>query len=313
MSLPRAVIEAEKRAEEALAALKGLNQQPPQEAAPEAPNPPEEPPVEEPQAPPEEPPQQDFAAPPEDPPQAKGDQALWEQKYKVLNGKYNAEVPRLLAGNKELTAKLNALQQELEALKNAPKRESLVKPEEIQEYGEPMVDLVRRLAREEVASKDAEIIALKARLESFEATNAKTGEETFYTRLGDLVPDWVSINDNDGFHQWLGEYDELTGMRRQDMLSDAEAKRDANRVARFFNKWKETQTKRTATTNRKLESQLTPDASKVSSKPPGKKVWTRGEIADFYGRARRGEIKSADMVAIEADIHAATLEGRVRP
>lgn len=316
MALPRAVVEAEKRAEEALAALKGIQQQPAQEAAPEAPNPPEEPPAEA-QPEPDAQFEQEAAAtesqPAEPPPPARDEEKTWEQRYKTLNGKYNAEVPRLLAGNKELTTKLNALSAEIEALKNAPKKESLVKPEEIQEYGEPMVDLVRRLAREEVAAKDAEIIALRSRLESFEATNARTSEESFYVRLGELVPDWVAINDNEGFHAWLGEYDELTGMRRQDILSDAEGKRDANRVARFFKTWRDSQTKRAATTTRKLESQLTPDAAKTSSKPPGKKIWTRGEIAEFYGRARRGELSSADMVAIEADIHAATIENRVRP
>jgi len=92
----------------------------------------------------------------------------WENKYKVLAGKYSAEVPQLAAERRELRHKVQQLEKELERAKNAPTPERLVKDEEIAEYGENLVDLIRRAAREEVASKDAEIETLRAKLDSFE-------------------------------------------------------------------------------------------------------------------------------------------------
>ena len=310
MSLPRAVQEAEQRADELLRQLSAAKQPQPQEVEVAAndqqtearPNPNaavSAEPVTEPQA---------IEAPlaEEDP--------SWEQRYRSLRGKYDAEVPRLAASNRELNAKLQSMQNEIEAIKAAKdsSRESLVKPEEVQEFGEPLVDLIRRAAREEVSAKDAEILALKAKLERFEASNVKVAEISFYEGLTRAVPDWEELNRNQDFLNWLAEYDELTGLQRQDSLDDAVRSNDANRAARFFNKWKEISTKKAATVTKSLESQVVPQTSTVSTAPPGKKIWSRAEIDDFYAKARRGEISDKDMVAIEADIHAAYLEKRIR-
>ena len=130
--------------------------------------------------------------------------------------------------------------------------------------------------------------------------------------MGAAVPDWEELNKEDGFLKWLAEYDELTGLQRQDSLDDAVRNNDAVRASRFFNKWKEMSKEKAATVSRSLEEQVVPAAVANSAPPAGKKIWTRGEIQDFYSKARRGEISDSDMVAIEADIHAAHLEKRIR-
>ena len=306
MALPRAVIEAEKRADELLAQrstatnveqsdgeVTANGQQPEYGVNPQAERETES---------------QTTAAPlaEEDP--------SWEQRYRSLTGKYNAEVPRLAAANRELTAKLQSIEQEIESLRTAKQtpRESLVKKEEVEEFGEPLVDLIRRAAREEMSDKDSVIESLKAKLDRFEASNVRTIEVDFYERLASSVPDWEEMNKDRGFLDWLAEYDELTGKQRQDSLDDAVSMKDASRAARFFNKWKDMSQKKAATATRSLESQVVPATGTVSTPPPGKKIWTRTEISDFYGKARRGEISDKQMVAIEADIHAAQLENRIR-
>jgi len=306
MALPRAVIEAEKRADELLAQRSAAtnveqsegevaanDQQPEYGVTPQAERETES---------------QTTAAPlaEEDP--------SWEQRYRSLTGKYNAEVPRLAAANRELTAKLQSIEQEIESLRAAKQtpRESLVKKEEVEEFGEPLVDLIRRAAREEMSEKDSVIDSLKAKLDRFEASNVRTIEVDFYERLASSVPDWEEMNKDRGFLDWLAEYDELTGKQRQDSLDDAVGMKDASRAARFFNKWKDMSQKKAATATRSLESQVVPATGTVSTPPPGKKIWTRNEISDFYGKARRGEISDKQMVAIEADIHAAQLENRIR-
>lgn len=243
---------------------------------------------------------------------SKGDD--WEHRYKVLSGKYNAEVPRLAAENRDLKGRLGNLEEMVKNLQEAPQtsRESLVKPEEVEEYGESLVDLIRRAARDEIASKDAEINELRVKLDTFQSTANKSVEISFYDDLANRVPDWVAINDDEHFLKWLEEYDELTGQRRQDLLSQAESERDARRVANFFVAWKRLNQERQATSNRALESQAVPKAAKAVETPASKRTYSRQEIADFYARARRGEIKPNELVAVEAEIQKAMLENRIR-
>jgi len=311
LNLPRAVIEAERKAEEALQRLQQARQPQQTQAEGATPNadqgtPPSENPGGTPAPAPSEP-------APQITPQAEGDEK-WEARFKTLSGKYNAEVPRLHAAIKERDAKLNSLTEEVEALKvkmESP-RESLVKPEEVSEYGEPLVDLIRRAAREEVQSKDSEIAELKRKLEHVVGATTATVEVGFYDRLGGQVPDWRVINDDPEFHTWLSEVDELTGYQRQDILSQAEEKRDADRVARFFNAFKKVQQDKSAASVSSLESQVAPEATRTPEAPRGKKLWTRGEIAEFYARDRRGDYTAEQAAAIDAEIQLAIREQRVR-
>ena len=238
----------------------------------------------------------------------------WEHKYKVIEGKYRAEVPRLAADNRELRTQIEALQHQMESLKSQADKpqQSLISQEDREKYGDDLLDVMKRAAQEQVSAKDAEIEELKRRLDMVNHTTAKSAEVNFYDTLGRLAPDWVTINSDESFLKWLDEYDELTGKTRQDLLSDAEASKDAERVARFFTKWKATQQQRTAPNSAALASQVVPDSNRVVQPPAGKRFFARPEIAAFYAAARRGEISAKEMVAMESEIHAATIEGRIR-
>lgn len=310
MNLPRAVIEAERKAEEALQRLQQARQ-PQQPEAGEAP--PTEPNAEiAPTVTPSEPAVQASAATQPTPP-AEGDEK-WEARFKTLSGKYNAEVPRLHAAIKERDSKLNSLTEEVEALKarlDSP-QEKLVKPEEVAEFGEPLVDLIRRAAREEVQGKDGEIANLKRQLEQLTGATTANVEVNFYDRLAMQVPEWQTINDDPEFHTWLGEVDELTGAQRQDILSQAEEKRDADRVARFFKAFRKVQQDKSAASSTSLEAQVAPEATRTPEAPKGKKLWSRAEIAAFYAADRRGAYTEEQAAAIDAEIQAAIREQRVR-
>jgi hypothetical protein len=312
LNLPRAVLEAERKAEEALQRLQTARQPQQQQNDPPPGDPPASDPA--PTPPPSEPAATANPAPAATPPANTEGDEKWESRFKTLTGKYNAEVPRLHAAIKERDAKLNSLTEEVEALKAslAKPRDSLVKPEEVNEFGEPLVDLIRRAAREEVQSKDAELAELRRKLDQVQVATVETKEVGFYEALAQAVPDWVTINDDPEFHTWLGEVDDLTGMQRQQILSQAEEKRDAGRVARFFNAYKKVQQEKAAEANTSLDSQIAPPTSRVDAPPQGKKIWTRGEIADFYARDRRGEFSAEKAAAIDQEIQLAVTEKRVR-
>lgn len=235
----------------------------------------------------------------------------WEHRFKVLQGKYNSEVPRFAQENKELKSRLETLEDEIQSLKSKP-AESLVKPEEIEEYGEGLVDLARRIAQEEIRSKDAEINKLKRQLEQVSEVTTKTVSNDFFRSLDAISPEWRTVNEDPAFLKWLDEVDELTGETRQNLLGKAEAARDAVRVGKFFNSYKKASQTWAANSAQSLEQQVVPPTNKAPQTPPSKKVWTRGEISEFYSRMRRGEVSDQDAVAIEADITAASIEGRIR-
>jgi len=282
--------------------------------APETPEPPADQPKETPPADPQKGIEPEPPKPSDDsstPPDNKQDDGL-EHRYKVLQGKYNSEVPRLAAENKELKASLKAIEEQLDMLKAEKAREPLVKPEEIEEYGEGLVDLARRIAQEELSKKDVLISKLQAKLDGLEQVTNKSVQEDFFEALGRMVPNWNAINDDARFHAWLDDVDELTGTRRQDLLATAERDRDAKRVAKFFQAFEKTSQKQVANANSALESQVSPDSVRTPNAPPAKKIWTRAEIKDFYDKVRRGDVSDEEMVVIESDIQAATLEGRVR-
>lgn len=306
-NLPRAVIEAERKANEALERLHASRNQ---QQTPPADQPASEPvqnvePVTQ-----TDPPASQAPAPAPAP--AQGDDEKWEARYKTISGKYNAEVPRLHQQLKERDGELKSLKDRIEMLEAASTKESLVKPEEVQEFGEPLVDLIRRAAREEVGAKDAEIQQLKSRVESFEVKTSANTEATFYEDLARAVPEWMAINDDPEFHKWLAEHDDLTGMQRQQILGQAEANRDANRVARFFSAFKKVQEGTAAAASNTLESQVAPTTSRVDAPPQGKKIWTRAEIADFYAGDRRGAYSEDQAAAIDNEIQLAIRERRVR-
>lgn len=292
-TLPRAVIAAEKRADEILQEIEKQSQM---EQLPQ--------PTVESQEPPPSQPTIDSTPPPQE--------ESWEHRFKVLQGKYNAEVPRFAHENKDLKSRLQSLEEQLEEMKNAKPAELLVKPEEIEQYGEGLIDVARRVAREELASKDAQIAKLRSEIDSVKSVQSHVVQDNFFKSLTEMVPDWEALNADANFLNWLDGVDDLTGETRQALLGKAEQQRDPVRAAKFFNTYKKASQSWAAQSAASLEQQIVPPTSQAPSAPQAKKIWTRAEITNFYDRVRRGTISDADAIAIEADIASASVEGRIR-
>lgn len=297
MPLPRSVEAAAARAEELQKKVyqpEGQQQQDPNAAPVET------------TAPKAEPTQAETPAP-----ESKPAEPDYKHKFETLTGKYNAEVPRLAAQLREAVQEIARLRAEVEVAKTKP-LESLLKPEEIQEFGEPLIDVTRRVAQEVTRGHKAELDEVKRELERRRVEDTKTAEIRFFESLASAVPDWSVLNDDERFHAWLREADPFAGRTRQALLEDAEAARDASRVATFFKAFKDSTSHQAATAKTKLEEQIAPPQGSPTNAPPAKRIWTRREIGQFYADWRGGKVPSDRAVAIEAEIQFATLEGRVR-
>lgn len=186
----------------------------------------------------------------------------WEQRYRVLQGKYNAEVPRLQTQNRELIAKVNEMQGQLVSMQAVlstlgerraapspaapPAAERLVKDEEIKEFGADLIDVVKRAAREAVLPELDQRIEQRVRpvAQKVEQTEqvasaavkrvAKNDEQAVYALLTERVPNWQELNTSDAFNDWLDMVDPYANRKRGELLLEAFNEHNGPRVVAFF-------------------------------------------------------------------------------
>lgn len=321
MGLPRVVIEANERAD-ALMAQRAAQNGTPQAAAPAAATQaaPEVPAAPVAQSTAGEPAPAQAPAPTASPAQTPAFESTWEQRFKVLDGKYKAEVPRLHNEIKDLKATVSNLQSELAAAKQAPAPRVEFTAEEREQFGDELLNVVARVAAAQApaapAAAQVDLSPVTERMQKIEKFVAETAEDAFFRELGKKVPHWSDQNTDAGFVKWLTEVDPLTGRVRQDLFNEAYDELNVARIAAFFTAYPyQSNVARTGAEVPSLESQVAPDVSRSNPPtPPGKKVWTRAEIQQHYEQVRRAGM-GQDMEAlarIEQDIFAAQKEGRVR-
>jgi len=259
-----------------------------------------------------------------------------EQKYRTLQGMYNAEVPRLHAEKRELTNRVQQLEQLITAMnaKPAPQQapaQKLITEQDVEDYGDS-IEVMRKVFREEMSSKDAEVNELRHLVRQMQGTvvpqvhqlsqnYAATNEQRFWADLQAAVPNWQDINSNKEFQAWLLEVDPLTGIPRQTYLDDAQRNLDVRRIANFFSTWSgmvsgpDARTHREAQQTSELERQIAPGKGRSGgAKLQGEaKTYTSSDIRNFFTDVQKGKYrgKEAERDRIERDIFTAQREGRI--
>jgi hypothetical protein len=249
---------------------------------------------------------------------AKKEAESWRQRYLVLQGKYDKEVPALSRQVGDLTEQIKELKLQLEQHPiKAP-----VSEEDRERFGADMIDVVTRIsahvAETTVKPIKDQVNTVKQTTETVAQETQRTAEQRFWADFDKLLADkgltFDPINNDPGFVKWLGEVDGLSGVTRQTMLDQAISKHDAPRAALFFTTYVDGLPKGDAAS---LTQQIQPDTSAPGSDPlnsPKGKIWTRADIAKFHDDVRRGHYKGKEAEArgIEEDIAAAYKEGRIR-
>lgn len=258
-----------------------------------------------------------------------------EQRYRTLQGMYNADTGRLRAENQQLNSRVTQLEQLLSSLSAAPQQsapivEKLVTEKDMEDYGDS-IDVMRRVTKEEVSAANRRIAELEhmlrqvqtsvlPRVEQVAQRQAVTAEQSFWSELTTAVPEWREINANQDFHKWLLDVDPLTGISRQTYLEDAQRNLDVRRVAAFFTSWDGSGSPRVAQPNRsasdsQLDRQVAPGRSRGGSVPSVQtpKTYSSKDIAKFFDDVRKGVYrgKEAERDRIERDIFAAQRENRI--
>lgn len=283
-------------------------------------------------------------APPADAPPVRSEKVengSWEQKYWSLKARLDATTAQL-GVERENTQALRGM---LATLQSAPAPDeqntpqNLVSDQERAEWGEDMLDVVARRAREAVAPELAqlrgELAQARAQLQGVNQSVAMSDREKMLGFLDSNLPDWRAINKKDEFIAWLGLQDELSGAKRHTMLMQAFEANNSPRVLAFFKSFlkeapppaganepgQQQANNSPASPSGKtpLENLAAPGRANTSVAPNGpttteKPTYTQAQIQKFYQDSARGVYRGREdeRAAVERDIFAAQSEGRIK-
>jgi hypothetical protein len=292
------------------------------------------------------------AAPPDAGGTPAGDDSSYEHRFKVLQGKYNAETRRLRDDNQSLTGRLTNLEMLLGRMAApaptpappAPPPPSFdVRPladSEVDEFGGDMLDAAARFTMQRVApvitALERQVADLTTRLAATSATAdtaattvATSKREQLFAYLDTHASDWRMVNVDEGFKSWLSEEDAMSGMTRHALLTAAYERNEGPRVLRFFQAYKaETSAGAEPVAGRQDNpANPVPRVNPAALVAPGRGrniapatpaptfIWTPASIAAFYADVRAGVFKTnpSERDRLEQDIFLAQREGRVQP
>ena len=281
-----------------------------------------------------EPPPVEGATPPAAPPAPPLEPDL-EHKLKTTEG-------RLRAAERErqtLSARLEALEKNRQAAPPAPEPPitvtKLLTPEEIDEYGESFLDVVRRQAREEIAGEmfkvQRQINDLGKSVNSVSTAVVVDAREKMKTDLDGALPSWRGINYDEKFTSWLALQDPLSGYIRHDMLKSAWAANRTQQVLNFFKAFvaeeaagsppspgtaaAPAQNGAAPPAKIPLEALAAPGraGSVAAPVPTDKPIITRAQVTQFYADVAAGKYRGREAEKLENDaaIVLAANEGRL--
>lgn len=252
----------------------------------------------------------------------------WEQKFRTLQGKYNAEVPQVTAKNRALESQVIALTEQVQALAKAaqqakPPEKPPVDPRDVEQFGQDLVEMVTRNSQasikrladgisEELNKLSQRVSQLEGNVNSVVEDTAQTKEAKFYEELAKAVPQWQTINQSAAFHRWLETVDPVYGVPRQVALTTAHERLDSTRVIAIFGQFLETVVP-APTLDSQTAPRTTNAAPATAPAPVAQRTITSRDVEAFYRDVTRGKYRNdpETQLRVEAEINAAIAEGRV--
>jgi hypothetical protein len=258
-------------------------------------------------------------------PADKGDDDTLNQKYSVLQGKYNHETAELRRTTAELRrtldqanttigrqndmildlhTRLNALEKgggrtegDLDqgdigqppakaVAKGGPKK---LNPADFDGYGSEMKDLVDGFNA--ILDENQQLRTTMTKAQESDADRSWTD---FKSRMAQIIPDWEVLNYDQGFLNWLdGTDSELDSVARKQKLQVFVERMDANKCAKFFEIYKRTSGYKPGAAGAtpsgpRKEDIVQPDASASGADAPIPGAGDKGEVTvEEYNQAVR--------------------------
>ncbi|HEX9972305.1 MAG TPA: hypothetical protein VGD14_09560 [bacterium] len=266
--------------------------------------------------------------PPEQSP-AETDTSDYKAKYLTIQGKYNAEVPKLTMEIRSLKALVNSLEDQ--NLKLTSKDQSsggdVLNKEKFEQYGEEFGSLVDEI--QQLKKQNADLVT---QINSIQSTSENYGVVSFDTYMKGVIDavaklgaNFDSLNNDPVFIGWLkqvpvGEYESrIAKLRRaensMDLPTTVEIFRTYLGQAHSIEQNIQDNVNQQAANPPNVQPPHNLTGSDINPKPAGnQKVWSRSEITKFYADQTAGAYRGRETEAatIENDIFLAQVEGRIR-
>jgi hypothetical protein len=286
----------------------------------------------------------DAAAPPAAPPVAPpppvepppAPPVDWEHRYNSMKGRFERAEARSAQLQDQITSLLARLDARPPTPQPAPQVQPLLTPQEVEEYGEDLLKVVGKRAKEELnpllSKFEGDLASVKDQLANVGSHLQQSARDRMLSDMDRSLPDWRELNTNSEFLDWLALPDAFSGVIRHELLKAAFEQNNSPRVLAFFNGFLQEaavapsdgqdQTAQppvppAAPQPHKisLETLAAPGRAKTAapSAPAEKPSFTRAQIQAFYHDVSRGAYRGrdADKAKVEAQIFEATREGRV--
>ena len=257
----------------------------------------------------------------------------WEHKYKTLQGKYNAEMSRYneqIRNYQSLLATREKDEEREVAEKETPPR--YLKEDEIMDYGEDLIDVIKRAAKEEfepvITRLRKENEQLRSQVGGVTSNIKQSARQKLLDGMDRQAPGWREINKSQDFVAWLAGTDPFSGQRRHDLLIQAFEANDEARTLAFFKSYQNEHAAVTRDTSQPessarkpkldMETMVSPGSPKTTgatrAQEGSERIWSQREISRFYDDVTAGKYRSRpkDKARIEAEIIRAANTGRVR-
>lgn len=254
------------------------------------------------------------------------DAEYWKNRFKTIDGKYKAEVPRMAEQIRSLKTQV----QELEADRRKYKAKADAMSEFFDEDDTEEVDAKATELEKAQAEKDE--------IEKIKRENAEVKRANFFKDLDAAIPSWRAIDESEAFTKWLSTIEPYSRQPFGEMLNQSLADNNPELAILVFNTYM--QSGQGANPNRRedadegrvnanrIEDELMPGNGRPSAADLGDgqddlasrtRIWRRHEIDKFFvdsALPHRPGSMLRDMTpeqirAIEQAIFWAQKEGRV--
>ena len=262
----------------------------------------------------------------------------WQAKYKVLQGKYNAEVPRMreqldelrnqvMSGKaandsdgrvqEQLTQLQSANEQLQQELADAKRQPAKLDEHLIENYGEDFAQAVARQSDEQskavVSQLETQINELKSQLSNVTQSSQKTSADMVISALEHKLRteniDFDQVDSDPLFHEWLAQPDELSGQQRGTLMREAFQSGDVGRTAGFYRSYKAHE--RSTLQSNPFDKHV--DVAQPNSAPDtGSQQadhWTPQDIEALYDAYASGRINDAQFKEQEQNLFRAMQSG----
>ncbi len=239
-----------------------------------------------------------------------------DQRHRVLQSKYDAEIPRYATYVKVLE----------ESLKEREKAASTVTPREpedpvLTKFREdyPMEDeVIEKKIAKAMAQIDQKIQEQSSKaIEPIVRQTAQTAEERFWENFYQNHSEWENLRVDPNFNQWLSGQDPMTGNTRNELFVAAYNRKDARVASNIVTAYKESigqPANPPAPAGAPPAPHVAPtQAGRTSQTRPNLETFTKEAVRQFYQDMMRGRLDMTPKEAkdMEKKIEKAMQQGRI--